>query len=221
MSPRLDSIAADLAALWHGGLAVARERRKIIIASAALVVFAVVLLLPADPRADRALTTSQGEIELQIARELSWWGDYVPGTLLVAAVLGLAGVARKRRELVMGGVACLLAATLAGLTVNVVKTVAGRARPYLDTDGEFHGLGVEHAYRSFPSGHAATSFATAAAVSCVIPAVSFPATATAVAVCWSRLYLRQHYMSDVLAGAAVGIWFGLAFGVAARRGQRR
>ncbi len=46
MSPRLDSIAADLAALWHGGLAVARERRKIVIASAALVVFAVAKTVP-------------------------------------------------------------------------------------------------------------------------------------------------------------------------------
>lgn len=56
---------------------------------------------------------------------------------------------------------------------------------------------------SFPSAHAATSFAGALAYSRLgLPAAPLYALATGLAV--SRLYLGVHYPSDVLAGAALG-----------------
>src|SRR5919202_5937391 len=53
-------------------------------------------------------------------------------------------------------------------TVTVIKSLAGRARPYvnLDDPGNFKiGRGLKHEeYRSFPSGHTVMAFSAAAAV---------------------------------------------------------
>jgi membrane-associated phospholipid phosphatase len=55
---------------------------------------------------------------------------------------------------------------------------------------------------SYPSAHAATSFAGARMLSPALPAP--PLYALAVGLCVSRLYLAVHYPSDIVAGAALG-----------------
>ncbi len=55
---------------------------------------------------------------------------------------------------------------------------------------------------SYPSAHAATSFAAARSLSGALPAPPLYATAAAMAL--SRSYLGLHYPSDILAGAALG-----------------
>jgi undecaprenyl-diphosphatase len=60
---------------------------------------------------------------------------------------------------------------------------------------------------SFPSGHTSTAFALATSMSIQFKKwwVVVPAYAWASSVGYSRLYLGEHYPTDVLAGAAVGI----------------
>ena len=55
---------------------------------------------------------------------------------------------------------------------------------------------------SYPSAHAATSFAGARMLSASLPAPVLYSAATSLAL--SRLYLGLHYPSDVVAGAALG-----------------
>jgi undecaprenyl-diphosphatase len=70
---------------------------------------------------------------------------------------------------------------------------------------------------SFPSGHAAGSFAFAAFIAVRAPRFAAPAFAWATLVAWSRCVLGVHYPSDVLAGALVGGLVGALFARASLR----
>lgn len=63
---------------------------------------------------------------------------------------------------------------------------------------------------SFPSGHAAASFAAAAALWGTKSRLRIPAMALAAAVSLTRIYLYVHYPSDVLCGAILGSLCGIA-----------
>lgn len=101
--------------------------------------------------------------------------------------------------------------------VSLIKLAVGRVRP-CDALGWCNSI----AFRSpggpsFPSGHAAGSFAFAAFVSVIAPRWAPLALAWAALVAASRCVLGVHYPSDVLAGAALGTMVGIAFARRARR----
>ncbi len=58
---------------------------------------------------------------------------------------------------------------------------------------------------SFPSGHAATSFACAALLAWLTPLPKLPLFALAALIAFSRVYNGVHYPLDVLGGAALGL----------------
>jgi membrane-associated phospholipid phosphatase len=80
-----------------------------------------------------------------------------------------------------------------------VKVAVRRPRPELD---DLPQLTPTVSRLSFPSAHATTSFAAAAAYRSVGPAPLLYGFAIALAI--SRPYLGVHYPTDVLAGAALG-----------------
>jgi undecaprenyl-diphosphatase len=61
---------------------------------------------------------------------------------------------------------------------------------------------------SFPSGHAAASFACATVLSFYAPRAAPVFFVLAAAIAWSRVYVGVHYPLDVLGGAVLG--FGIA-----------
>jgi undecaprenyl-diphosphatase len=96
--------------------------------------------------------------------------------------------------------ACVWTADL--LTIGL-KPLVDRPRPF-DTVTDADPLLGGTLGSSFPSGHAATSFAGAVILAYLfrrgLPLFSL----LAVAIAYSRVYLGVHYPSDVLAGAALG-----------------
>ena len=63
---------------------------------------------------------------------------------------------------------------------------------------------------SFPSGHTMTAFSIALVVSYFYPSLEGPLFFLAVSIAVSRVVLGMHFLSDVLAGAILGVALGLA-----------
>ncbi len=93
---------------------------------------------------------------------------------------------------------------IAAVTTELLKVTVKRPRPYY-TYPDIYPDHYDDSY-SFPSGHTSVAFATATSLSLTSKKwyVTLPAFAWASGVGYSRLYLGQHYPSDVIAGALVG-----------------
>jgi membrane-associated phospholipid phosphatase len=99
----------------------------------------------------------------------------------------------------------------ATLAATLLKELLGRARPIADLAGQLN-VASQHGSPSFPSGHAAQSLALALPFVLIVPggsvAVGFVKLAlllVASLVCYSRIVKGAHYLSDVLAGAALAL----------------
>jgi membrane-associated phospholipid phosphatase len=68
--------------------------------------------------------------------------------------------------------------------------------------------GNSHDYNSFPSGHTTAVFALASNLTEYYPRQAPFWYVGAAAIGWSRVELRRHRTTDVLAGAALGYWVG-------------
>lgn len=115
-------------------------------------------------------------------------------------------VFKKTRKI---GLCCALALLLDLLVVNIaVKPLVARVRPYV-TLTEIVPLGHLSKDFSFPSGHSAASFACAWALFRAAKRKwGVPAMVLAFLIAVSRLYVGVHYPTDVIAGAAIGIFVG-------------
>jgi len=102
------------------------------------------------------------------------------------------------------GAAALLANAASHLVVQALKRLVARARP-CDAGGASLALVDLPDPFSFPSGHAAAVSAVAATVSYAHPAAGLVAVPMAAAVCASRVTLKVHHLTDVLAGALLGL----------------
>lgn len=101
-----------------------------------------------------------------------------------------------------------VAVALTGIFAALSKQIIGRARPKLfDTLGatNIDPLAFAHAQASFPSGHTTTTFAFAFIISLYMPNLRIWAFSFAAWVGLSRVVTGAHYLSDVIAGALVGV----------------
>jgi undecaprenyl-diphosphatase len=119
----------------------------------------------------------------------------------IAAGLALTGPA-GRRAAIRG----VLAIGITSAIVNIgIKGLAARRRPDRSGAGVPSARLVEMpASTSFPSGHSASAFAFATAISrdCPWPAIAIRFLAAAVA--YSRVHTGVHYPGDAVAGALIG-----------------
>ena len=89
---------------------------------------------------------------------------------------------------------------------QAMKYTINRNRPYQDYPTIIYPNNIEND-ASFPSGHTSTAFALATSMSIQYKKwyVTIPAFAWATSVGYSRLYLGEHYPTDVFAGAIIGV----------------
>ena len=92
----------------------------------------------------------------------------------------------------------------------IIKRSVGRDRPSSLLPEEEMKIAKPKDH-SFPSGHSASSFcAFAVTFLCCRPIIWIPALVLASAIAFSRLYLRVHYLSDVIGGLVLGLIDGAA-----------
>jgi undecaprenyl-diphosphatase len=142
------------------------------------------------------------------ALEPFMWIIQQVGVLFSPIVVGvIVAISARRWTLVIPFVLVLPLKLI--LEKGIVKSFIERQRPYTSygqdivvRGGAFDGL-------SFPSGHSTTAFATAVLLVALLPRRWRPAPVVwAVLVGVARMYMGEHNLYDVVAGAALGTMFG-------------
>ena len=176
--------------------------RQLAIGAAGLMAISVI-----DPAIARDLHTGTSAAALQFDRQLDRFGD-ATGTIPIIGGIALTGLILRNHAVIHAAVRATESVVLADLFVQGGKFIVGRSRPYADPDldgFDFHAFGPTSP--SFPSGHSANAFALATSLSDAIgkrwATVGLYALATGTG--WARLSEQQHWLTDVLAGAVVGI----------------
>lgn len=90
------------------------------------------------------------------------------------------------------------------LIVRLGKKYLPRLRPYMVLENINIGRKI-YKDSSFPSGHSTAAFCTATVLASGFPAFAAALFVLAAAVALSRVYFGMHYLSDTIAGAAIGI----------------
>ena len=120
--------------------------------------------------------------------------QYLPALAVFSLdAAGLKGKNKPQQQLLLYALANVSAAVI----VKPMKGIIGRARP------------DKSDFRSFPSGHTSTAFVAAEFLhqeyGHYSPWISAAGYATAAATGYIRLYNNQHWLGDVMAGAAIGM----------------
>ncbi len=140
------------------------------------------------------------------SRDVSFAGS-IYSTGGIAAGLYLIGRSTGNRHLAETGRLAAEALTDTGIVTEAIKFGTGRTRPNV-------GAGRGHFFqggRSFPSGHTSSSWALTIVIAYEYrrhPVIKYGAIAAAIAVSLSRYSGRNHFLSDIVAGGALGFGIG-------------
>lgn len=147
----------------------------------------------------------------------------VAGVLVMTAILGYA-LLRQRMDFWL---LALVATVPGGMAVNLLmKLTFARARPQFE-----HPLVTLETF-SFPSGHASGATLFYGFIACLLVhhmattgkrlLIIVASALMVAAVCFSRVYLGAHYLTDVLAGVAEGLaWLAICITTVSSLRRRR
>jgi membrane-associated phospholipid phosphatase len=172
---------------------------------------ALQLLVNLDHDAVRATTDLRWSPATAVLAFVSAW--WIKGPLLVGA--GWCADLRNRRAVPLVALAATVSFALASWLNALIKALVGRSRPPHEMG--LHAIVGVPGSPSFPSGHAMSAFAVAAAIALLAPRLRWPVLALAALIGFSRVYLGVHFWLDVLAGAALGLAVALLASAAFRR----
>ncbi len=191
--------------------------RRYLTWAALLLVFGAVAL-PFDFWWSKQLVSHLLPSDLARALQLSEIFGHGMGVLVI--LTGLYMLQPRLRRFVPRVATC---AILPGLLANLFKIFVGRLRPgqfglqFPESNSEtFLGLypardgtmNLEHVSQSFPSAHTATAFGLAVGLTWLYPRGKYFFFGVAIVASIQRVAFQAHWMSDVFAGAFVGVLLG-------------
>ncbi len=198
------NILSDQRAIWTSPFNLHKDDSKWL----APLGLSTVALITTDRRTSGALVEHGDNLNrLRISRNISRLGTvYATGGL--TAVLYFSGRATHNDHLRETGLLGAEALIDSGVVVAALKTASQRQRPPTDnSSGEFFDGGS-----AFPSGHATSAWSLATVIAQEYghhrPLVQVTAYGLATAVSLSRYTGRNHFLSDVLVGSALGYGVG-------------
>ncbi|WCT72677.1 phosphatase PAP2 family protein [Sphingomonas naphthae] len=174
--------------------------------------------------------------DLKVARKIGQWRDHPavrtvgivgeladqPQLYALSAATVVIGLFRADSRMVRAGVRMLAAEWLATKAKNFVKHRVDRTRPHVPVEGGRYrierGGSRDSAMSSFPSGHTAGAVAVARAYSSEYPEHAATATLLATLAGGIQIPRCSHFVSDVGAGAVIGLAAG---SLVAKRSQPR
>lgn len=151
------------------------------------------------PLADRFWSTVTGFAD----RGMLWW--------TLAGVLAVTG---RRRAAARGALSLLAASAVANL---IAKQVFGGDRPVFEEIPIGRRLPKQPSTPAFPSGHSASAAAFAVGVGLEDARIGAAIAPLSAGVGYSRLHVGAHWLSDVVAGLALGASVAAAGGLLGRR----
>lgn len=170
-----------------------------------------------DEDVDLARRLHRDEFPFAVVRGLGQLGHaYGKSNARVAILFGglsgsmmAAGIALDDDKLVTTTVLFAQSFAVTMLATAAVKMTVGRERPYREKGAhafEYFEFSSDGARRSMPSGHTAAAFSMMTVIAKQYPKwwVQLPAYTFAVGAGLQRIDAREHWTSDVLAGAALG-----------------
>ena len=177
-----------------------------------------------DPEIARSFRDTS-HYHVRIGQKLDNAISHINETTLTVGGLAVYAIARVARLPTVADVSFHMAESVVAtsLTAQVIRGPLGRTRPR-DADPPyenqydfhfFHGF-THFEQRSFPSIHSSSAFAAMSALVAEVRrrdpgatwAVAVPAYAVALTPGLARMYLGQHWASDIFAGAFLGTFYG-------------
>jgi hypothetical protein len=200
----LTNILRDQRAIWTSPFNIERGDAKWLVPFG----LSTAVLLATDHRSASELAENgDNQNRLKISRYISRGGSFYTTGGITAAfyLIGRASGNARARETGLLGAESLIDS---GIVAQALKLTTQRPRPREDdASGEFFDGG-----NAFPSGHATSAWSLATVVAYEYgqhrPLVRFGAYGLATAVSLSRYTGRNHFLSDVFVGSAIGYGIG-------------
>lgn len=157
-------------------------------------------------RFDDLLLHFFGNLQMPVLNEIMIFISAIGNAGIVWIAFGLVLICFKKTR--KTGITVLIALIISLLIGNLtIKPLVARQRPF--EANELSLLISPPKDRSFPSGHAMSSFAASVAVILTNRKLGIPAICVAVLIAFSRLYLQVHYFTDVVVGIILGILYAI------------
>jgi membrane-associated phospholipid phosphatase len=140
----------------------------------------------------------------------TYYGYIAPANVITLSVYA-AGLFSGDDNIRTTGRLAFEAISISGISVMAVRYIFGRSRPFFNDPHKFNWFESRNEIQSFPSGHTVVAFAMstvfAERIDNIWARIGFYGMATLTGC--ARIRNNQHWFSDVVTGAALGIGAGL------------